>query len=269
MKHKIHCKVKSYIKDMHVNPDYSDLADFIYNIPENFDLWCSVVYSDRNEIREGYVNGIHLAVKSFKRITWANRIIFATIRKSKARRSYEFSMRILQKGISTPYPVAYIDCYKNFRLDKSYYVSLFTDWKPVDELFSDPLPESIGNLQQFAYFSYKLHKAGIYHNDFNLENILFMKNKDNLDFALIDNNRIHFGKYSDKRGLKNFSRFDLSVEKLAVISSTYSEVAGINDLKALGIMIISRTRFIWEVSVKKHIKRIFKTHPNAEYRQTG
>ena len=26
--------MKSYTKDMHVNPDYSDLADFIYDIPE-------------------------------------------------------------------------------------------------------------------------------------------------------------------------------------------------------------------------------------------
>ncbi len=246
------------IKNIHVNPDYSHLTDFLYSIPENFDSWGSVVHSDRNEIREGYVNGIHLAIKSFKRITWVNRVIFATIRKTKARRSYEYSMSILQKGISTPCPVAYIDCYKNFHLDKSYYVSLFTDWKPVNELFSDPLPESMENLQQFAYFSYKLHKAGIYHNDFNLENILFMKSEDNLDFALIDNNRIRFGKYSGRKGLKNFNRFDLSVEKLAVIISTYSKAARINDLKAIGIMIISRARFIWEVSIKKYIKKIFK-----------
>ena len=250
--------MQRYIKDMHVNPGYLYLADFIYSVPENFDSWGSIVHSDRNEIREGSVNGMHLAIKSFKRMTWANRIIFTTIIKSKARRSYEFSMSILQRGISTPCPVGYIDCYKNFRLDKSYYVSLFTDWKPLNELFSDPLPESIEDLQQFAYFSYKLHKAGIYHNDFNLENILFMKSEDNLDFALIDNNRIRFGKYSGRKGLKNFNRVDLPVEKLAVISSTYSEVAKVNDLKALGIMIISRAGLIWEASVKKHIKRIFK-----------
>ena len=250
--------MKRDIKDIHVNPDYSDLADFIYSIPENFGSWGGVLHSDRNEIREGYVNGIHLAIKSFKRIIWVNRIIFATIRKSKVRRSYEFSMSILQRGISTPCPVAYIDCYKNFRLDKSYYVSLFIDWRPVVELFWNPLPESIEDLKRFAYFSHKLHKAGIYHNDFNLENILFMKSDDNLDFALIDNNRIRFGKYSGRKGLKNFNRFDLSIEKLAVISSTYSEVAKVNDLKALDIMIISRAGFIWEVSVKKHIKRIFK-----------
>jgi len=85
------------IKNIHVNPDYSHLTDFLYSIPGNFDLWGSVVHSDRNEIREGYVNGIHLAIKSFKRITWVNRVIFATIRKTKARRSYEYSIVFFKK----------------------------------------------------------------------------------------------------------------------------------------------------------------------------
>jgi hypothetical protein len=66
-----------------VHPSYSNLKDFISQIPDNFSSLGEEVYNGRNDVRFVEINGVVLAIKYFKRITLANRYIFATVRKSK------------------------------------------------------------------------------------------------------------------------------------------------------------------------------------------
>ncbi|MFA6335511.1 MAG: hypothetical protein WCX48_08155 [Bacteroidales bacterium] len=48
------------------------------------------------------VEGFVLVVKYFKKITLANKFIYAHVRKSKARRAYEHSELLLSKGFTSP-----------------------------------------------------------------------------------------------------------------------------------------------------------------------
>ena len=117
--------------DIQINPAYSNLKNFIESIPENFDELGNAKHLGRNHIRIVEVDGKKLVIKYFKKITSANRLIYGNLRKSKAKRSYENSLKLLENGIGTPEPVGYIDVYNNHSLQKSFYVCLFSDYKDI------------------------------------------------------------------------------------------------------------------------------------------
>lgn len=97
---------------MQISPAYSYLNDFVSAIPDNFAFMGKEVHTGRNEIRQVNIRGLVVVIKYFKKITWANRLIYSTIRKSKAQRAFENSIRLQTKGINTPEPIAYIDVYR-------------------------------------------------------------------------------------------------------------------------------------------------------------
>lgn len=241
-----------------INPEYSYLNDYILRIPEVFEKTGDSLHSGRNIVKEVTVKDTRLVIKYFKQITWVNRIIFATLRKSKAVRTYENSIKLLQKGINTPDPVAYIDCYKGGLLYKSYYVSLFTDYQPLSDLFLLPLNESEKALRSFARFSYRLHKLEIYHDDYSLRNVLYKVNGQDYNFSLIDNNRMRFcNNTSYRKKLKNLERINLPAEKMGIVGSEYAREAQLDDIKTLDIMTSYRLKFLSKAEAKKRLKRVF------------
>src|SRR5690606_41915767 len=63
-------------------------------------------------------------IKSFKIPNKLNQFVYKYFRKSKARRSFEFATILLQKGIGTPAPVAFMENFNGLGLQKSFYASL-------------------------------------------------------------------------------------------------------------------------------------------------
>lgn len=77
-------------RTLELRPDYQDLKDFMYSIPERFSAGeGSVVYKGRNELRKMTYRGLDLVVKSFHRPNWVNRFVYGIFRPSKAKRSYD------------------------------------------------------------------------------------------------------------------------------------------------------------------------------------
>lgn len=242
-----------------INPDYEYLRNVIESIPDNFKWMGATIKSGRNEIKYFNTLGMTLVIKSFRKITFANRVIYALFRKPKSQRSFENSERLINSGINAPVPVAYISLYGFFMLKKDFYVSLYLDYQQVNTLLSVPLPQSDTALRAFANFTYKLHSNGIFHGDYNLSNILYSFNGLIYRFSLIDNNRIQFGKNNPPKGLRNLQRLQLPLENLAVICSEYSKQSNVSEIKTILGMSIFRLQYLTFNAFRKKLKRIAKT----------
>lgn len=244
---------------IHINPKYLHLKDFILNIPAQFYEMGTPIHTGRNELRLVETENVKIVIKHFKRITEINRFIYANFRKSKGRRSFEHSMQLIEKGFASPEPVAYINLIKGGILTDDYYICLYCDFRPFKELLSKPLAEAQKGLEEYAKYTYKLHKCGIFHKDYSTSNILFNDNGGNYEFSLIDDNRLLFRSYSRTRSMVTMvKRQDISVEQMGIIAGSYARAAGENEYRILNnmtrqVLIISKV-----FSVRRRIKKSLK-----------
>lgn len=245
--------------EIFVNSFYSNLNNFINQIPNTFKRTGITLQSGRNEVRLVNDDGLPLVVKYYKKITLINRFIYATFRKSKARRAYENSKLLLMNDISTPQPIAYINTYRYGMLYQCYYICVYTFYKPLRTLLDLPIPESEEDLKAFARFIYRLHRAGILHDDLTIDNVLYQYNYRLIDFMLIDNNRMRFRNYSYQRGLRNLERLKIPVDKMGVIAAEYARVANVSDIRTLNGMVFFRLGYLFKVSIKQRFKAFIHT----------
>lgn len=243
--------------DIHINKNYSGTSSFIGQIPDNFDTFEDIIRDKRNVVRHVTVEGIPMVIKYYKKITLANRFIYAHIRKSKGRRAYEHSMYLREHGIESPEPVAYINCIQNGLLKKCYYICLYSDYKPLKQLFSLPINEkSEAAMQAFARFSYKVHKAGIFHGDFSNENILYCFSDGEYKFALIDTNEMKIRRFTKRKGLKNMQKLNMPVEYLGIVASEYARAANADSIQVIYGMTFFKLRSQVLKTIKHGLKAI-------------
>lgn len=237
-----------------INKKFLYLKDFIGRLPESYNDSGESIYIGRNDVKVIHVNGLTLAVKYYKKLTLANRYIYATIRKSKAQRAFEHTQLLLEKGINSPEHVGYVNCYKYGMLNKSYYVSLYTDYMPLKNLFDLPASESEEALKAFARYTFKLHQSGVFHKDYTVNNVLYSFKEDGYDFSLIDNNRMKFGRYSFRKGMQNLKRLMIPVQSMGVVAAEYARVAGVSDFDTLNAMVLIR----WSHHIVRTLRRWLK-----------
>lgn len=212
-------------KDKYINPAFPFLDSFVETLPKEFNKTGKTIRDKRNIVKIVNINGISVVVKSYHKLTLANRIIYSLFRKSKAQRAYENAEFLMQNGITTPIPAAYLDCYKNIMLKKSFFISLYIKSKPIKDLFENTPPEERNQaLSEFASFTHKLHHLGIFHGDYSLANVLYTKINERYDFCLIDNNKMKFRKYTRNRAINNLKRIDLPLDSLAKLIQEYSKL---------------------------------------------
>jgi len=184
----------------------------------------------RNQIRLGQWDDRPLNVKAFKVPHLLNRIIYGYFRKSKARRSFEYAEILLQKGIGTPMPLAYVEQHGLMGLEKSFYASehLHPDFTFRELVHQPNLPDHEIILRQFAHFCWELHRNGIEFKDHSPGNTLIKKVKPEVyDFYLVDLNRMAFHEQmSFELRMKNLSRLTPKKEMVSVISNAYAECSG-------------------------------------------
>ena len=105
-----------------IHPSARDLLPFIERLPASFDALEECIYKGRNEIRIARAGERELAVKSFKIPHLVNRVAYTFPRPSKARRAYRNATVLLERGIPTPAPVAYIEQKSGGLLSRSFYI---------------------------------------------------------------------------------------------------------------------------------------------------
>ena len=89
----------NYIKDK------SDILDLVNDFDRS---GIELGNQKRNKIKLFNIGKRKINIKSFKSPKFINSLIYDTFRKSKAQRSYEYANKLINLGVLTPLPIAYI-----------------------------------------------------------------------------------------------------------------------------------------------------------------
>lgn len=247
-----------------INPGFESFRAFILNIKEIFPENGNTIKKGRNELKLLEHNGVRFCVKSFGNLNPCNRAVYSFIRPSKANRSFNYALRIMDLGVKTPEPVAFVEYYdKNRLLQNSYYISVYlVHDMSLKDAFDMELSDRLELLSGFARFACnQLHNNGIIHKDLSASNVLINTNPDNTyDFYLIDLNRIRFRKnISFRQRMTNLRRINGTAMCLGTIAHFYSlEYRGDPVWGALKIA-VERIAWLQFRKTKKGLKTTYKT----------
>lgn len=219
---------------LHLDPSHKGLHEFVKKLPTLFERGeGTVLHAGRNTIRLLAQEGELLAAKRFRQPGALQGILYAHIRRSKARRSFEHAVRLISLGIGTPQPVAWSEYRRKGRLTDSFYVSRYSDLKPLSE-FAARFPDTASRpvLDAFARFVAELHEKGIDHRDFNQGNILcgYSPEEGQWRFELIDINRMRFldRPLTPRQCMINLRRLSCPAPAFLYILDRYAEIRGWN-----------------------------------------
>lgn len=156
-------------------------------------------------------------------------------------------------GISTPFPVAYLEETSAFGLKNSYYVSehINYDYEFRALIHNPKLPEREEILKQFAEFTFKLHENNINFLDHSPGNTLVVKTKQGYKFYLIDLNRMRFETMTFDKRMHNFRRLWLSKTMIKVIAEKYSELYNTSYQETHDLMLKHSMAFQHKINRKK------------------
>ena len=234
-----------------INPAYFELSNFIEQIPSIFPDSEGTIYKGRNELKIFDVNGIKIVVKSFKIPHFINKIAYTFFRASKAERSYEYSLKLNEKGINTPVPIAYILEKKYGLLSRSFYISSYCDYAGLlRELRFRSLDEVKDFVESFAHFTAVIHNKDVLHIDYSPGNIMYENVDGQYHFCLVDINRMRFGKVDMDAGCYNLRRLWATDEVLAHIAKIYAQDRGFDEDKCMNLALKYFRKF-WEKQERK------------------
>ncbi|WP_162127588.1 Kdo domain containing protein [Flavobacterium phycosphaerae] len=249
--------------EFRLNPNCNLSQSDVISILQNFSTTGKMfIDGRRNKIKLFELNGRTLNVKSFKVPHLINRIIYRYFRKSKARRSFEFANKLIENGIGTPEPIAYLEHMDWIGLKDSYYVSehLVADLTYRELVEIPNYPDGDNILRQFTRFSYLLHQKGIEFKDHSPGNTLIKKNESGAyDFFLVDLNRMEFHhEMPFELRMKNLCRLTPHKEMVAVMSNEYAKVSGESEEKIFTTLWKMTADFQYRYYRKKRIKKNLK-----------
>lgn len=180
----------------------------------------------RNVIKILEIDGVKYNIKGFKVPNIINKIVYRFFRKSKAERSFLYADKLLEAGILTPSPEAYVEFTSLFVFGKSYYISKQLNYDfTIRKLIDEPQCEDYENiLRQFTQFTFQLHEKGIHFLDHSPGNTLIKQTSDGYDFYLVDLNRMEFKILSYDERLANFARLSPKDYMLDIISDEYAKL---------------------------------------------
>lgn len=233
-----------------VNPRYVHLREFVERVPHRGEELGEVIYKARNAVYVNRETSTALCIKSFKVPPLYNRVAYTFLRKSKARRSYENALQLLDAGFLTPEPVAYVEVYSSGLLERSYYISLMVDARNVREWQQRPDGDRIAD--GVAQLLHRLHSAGVWHCDFSPGNVLVDAD---YRYYLIDINRMRFGVTSRKKLISNFKSINMNVEATEHLARLYARYAGIADVDDFMKKVMREFKSFWTRCHRKNARR--------------
>lgn len=233
--------------------------EFTLNIQKYFNSEENkTLFKKRNEIKLIEYKNNKYVIKSFKIPHFINKIVYRFFRESKAQRSYENSIKLLELGINTPKPIAYIEFSSLFFFEKSFYISEFFDYDfEIRAVIKDKEFEDRDNiLKEFIKFTYELHNKGVYHVDYSPGNILIKKLTTGYEFYIIDVNRMKFLEFDIDLRMKSISKLTSNEEDNKLLISYYSSISGMDEdilSSSLNIHLDNQKRYLEN---KKKLKKM-------------
>ena len=233
----------------------SKYKNFLLNIKQYFNQNDQTIHKARNELKIIPFKNEQYVVKAFKIPNLFRRIIYTYFRDTKAKKSYENSLKI---GDLTPQPIGYIEFYENHLLAKSYFIAkkFDFDFTIKEPIVNQNFPDRKKIFQELAKFTYALHEKNILHNDYSPGNILIKKEGDKYTFKIVDINRMKFKKLSLNDRLKNFAKLWLLDEDMETIVKSYAKHINEDEQKCLSIALKYSHTLKNKVNMKKRLKGI-------------
>ena len=222
-----------------VAPGFEILENWVKNLPNHFVSNGTSIFKDRNEVKIFSESGFELNVKAFKLPNFVNRYAYVYLRSSKAARSYQNGLRLLNSGAATPQPVAFVECRSMGKLKESYYVTLHYQHDfTLRDVLNNHVPEKQRILKEWVHFTWQhLHRQGIFHLDYSPGNTLIRKEGSQFRFAVVDLNRMKFIPVGFEKGIQNFRQLDTDEESLRLIASEYASLCGKSTEKAIDLLL--------------------------------
>ena len=211
-----------------INKQYEDL---ILNLKKYFYEDKNItLFKKRNVIKLLEYNNDKYVIKSFKIPHFINKIVYRFFRDSKAKRSYDNSVRLLELNVNTPKPIGYIEFNSLLFFQESFYVSEFFDYDfEIRAVFKDKKFQDRENiLKNFVEFSYDLHNKGVYHIDYSPGNILVKKIDGEYLFYIIDVNRMKFLEFDIALRMKSMSKLTSNNEDNQFMVEYYSNISNLD-----------------------------------------
>jgi tRNA A-37 threonylcarbamoyl transferase component Bud32 len=204
--------------------------EFVQNILTIQELFASekgeILHNARNVIKEISVNNSKLVIKSFRIPGLWGRLLYTYFRSSKAKRSYQYSLKLKAKGISVPAPVAYIECYEKSLLKESFYISeKFSYDCTLHEVLRNEMFSCEDVLPVVARFAFDMHQKDFLHLDFSPGNILVKKVGETYQLSMVDVNRMHIGAVDFELGLNGFTRLLRDEQGVTLLANAYADCA--------------------------------------------
>jgi hypothetical protein len=245
--------------ELKIHPAFVKKELSLVNVIKNFNV-TGEIFGDgkRNTIKLFKIEDKIVNIKSFKIPHFINKIAYRYFKKSKARRSFEFASRLLELGIGTPQPIAYLENYDAIGLKDSYYVSEHLDCDlTYRELVETDYPDAENILRQFTQFTFAMHEKGIEFLDHSPGNTLIVKKEQaNYDFYLVDLNRMKFHNHLGfELRMKNLSRITPKQDMIAIMSNEYAKLSGLDEQKVFDLMWKYTSDFQKKYYRKKRIKK--------------
>jgi len=217
-----------------INPQYPNLSAFVESIPTIFSLEGESIYKERNELKCYNFEGYNIIVKRFKKPFFINRFVYTFFRPSKAKRAYEYALKLIELGLDSPSPIAYIEQYKTKLLYYGYFISIFEkDYTNIRDLM-DGIEKDDVLLKELSFYIAELHKKGVLHLDLSPGNIMYKKAENKVLFTLVDINRMQFfPTISNEDRLKNFQRLTENADILNKMARYYAISTGMNESESI------------------------------------
>jgi len=236
-------------------PFQDDFNEFLLNIKEYFTQGGTSIHKARNELKIINYQKIDTVVKSFKVPNILRRIFYTFFRDTKAKKSYEYSLKI---GDFTPQPIGYIEFYKSNLLFDSYFVATKFDYDFTirEPLLDDNFADKEKILKAFARFTLELHNNDIFHKDYSPGNILIKKENDNLIFKIVDINRMGFFKLDLDTRLKNFAKLWMSDKDLTIVAKEYAYLIKEDKNKCIQKALKFSQKHKNKINMKKRLKGV-------------
>lgn len=238
-----------------LNPKYNNLKTFVDRIPEIFEDTGEVIYTGRNLIKVFDVDGLKVNVKRYAIPIFFNKIAYSFFRMPKGLRAYKYPYVLLDKGINTPEPIAYIEERKLGLIRHSYFISIQSPYTSyLYEIGNLEVEEIEGLAKALALFTSDMHKKGVYHKDYSPGNILCGLEGGEPSFTLVDINRMRFGEVTLEEGCANFARLWGQPSFFRYMAEVYAKDQNADVEYCTERIMHYRTKFWKSFSKRKKIK---------------